>query len=113
MCEPVSRAVLALALWLAAMAAVADEPVADPMRPPAVQGRAPAEDQARTLVLHSTLVSGPQRSAVINGRVVTVGERIGGARVLEILPGEVRLRGAQGQFRLRLNNQHVKKQVRP
>jgi len=83
-----------LALWLAlgAAPALAGEALDDPTRPshlpaPAVAGTTATPGWR----VDSIIVSPARRLAVINGRSVGVGERVGGARVLEILPYEVRL----------------------
>lgn len=68
----------------------------DPMQPPEYReqpekpGKAPAPQVHYTLT--STVISPDRRFAVINGQRVTVGEVVGGARVLEIQPSWVRLR---------------------
>ena len=61
--------------------------LADPTRP---YSGIPAASQRRPgMVLQSTLVSPLQRMAVIDGRTVKVGERIDGARILQIRPYDV------------------------
>lgn len=67
--------------------------VRDPMRPPAVIA-APIVHERPTrqaLILQSTKVMGPRRSAVINGMNVGIGDMIGEARVVSINVGAVRL----------------------
>jgi hypothetical protein len=92
-------------------AAYAQEPqITDPTRAPFraanPAGRAAAEDGA--WILHSTRVSASDRVAVINGSIVGVGNRIGGAEVLEIQAGRVRLRQGANTFTLRLERPSVK-----
>lgn len=110
-----SRLLLGI-LLLAAIGATAAQSVEDPMRPPAAgaagQGGV-TQAQAPRWTLHSTLVSPGQRSAVINGRSVGIGERVNGARVLDIQPGSATLRGADGEFVLTLTTPSVKKQAAP
>lgn len=45
-----------------------------------------------TLTLHSVLIAGERRLAIINGRRVQVGDTIGRSRVVRIEAGEVQLR---------------------
>lgn len=68
----------------------------DPTRPPtaaaaAVRAPTPGTTNPRW-VLSSTLVSPQRRTAVINGRLLAVGEHIDGARVTDIQADSVRLR---------------------
>ncbi len=69
-------------------------PLGDPTRPPTAQPVKvhKAVHKQTHWMLNSTLVSAQRRTAVINDRVVSVGEKINGARVVEILPMKVRLR---------------------
>lgn len=85
----------------------------DPTRPPDLRpARAPASKADSRLRLSSTLVSGERRTAIINGRIVAVGDRIQGARLLSIEPGRVRLRRQGREITLRLLAQNVKKPSR-
>lgn len=104
--------ILGLYLIAVAHASVAAE-VGDPMRPPQAHGTRPAAVAAPVWVLNSTVVSADQRSAVINGRAVTLGDWIQGARVEAIEPAWVRLRGDDGSFVVRLKTYRIKKQVLP
>jgi hypothetical protein len=47
----------------------------------------------------SVLVSGDRRLAVVNGRIVGVGDWVGDVRVVEIAPTEVVLRDRLGRLR--------------
>lgn len=80
-------ALLALASHVAAAQALPD-----PTRPPegvrAVASPGAAPEQ---LVLQSVVIAGARRSALINGQVVSVGTRLGGARVERIGEAEVEL----------------------
>jgi MSHA biogenesis protein MshK len=87
----------------------------DPMRPPSALG-APAANtpaQGPRWTLHSTVVAAAQRSAVVNGRAVGVGDRVGGARVIAIHPGRVRLLGPEGEFTLRLRTPTIREESTP
>lgn len=83
-------------LLLIALAATAHaEILDDPMRPPMATKSAPvAAAKGMEFYLYSTLIAQGRRMAVINGRHVGVGDRIGGAKVEEIMPARVKLRYA-------------------
>ncbi len=104
------RKVLLPLLVLAASAFAAGVP--DPTRPavPMAAAEAAPGTPAPSLVLQSTMVSGTQRSAIINGERVRPGDAIGDARVAAIGPGWVRLEGASGSTELRLSYSSI---VRP
>lgn len=85
-----------LAVWIVLCAAA---PVTAGTLPSLPDPTRPAKTAPRTtdnaspgLELQSTLVSGGRRTAVINGRLRTVGSRIDGARVIDIQPGRVLVR---------------------
>ena len=99
-----------LGLVLAVSPVLAEE-VRDPMRPPAGLSR-PAPSSATTWTLYSTAVAGGQRTAIVNGQVVTVGATVGGARVLAIHPSAVRLATARGEITLRLPVHEIKQGTR-
>ncbi len=106
--------ILALAGLLAAGAAPALA-LKDPTRPPGAQPAKAHKAAARKALrwtLGSTLVSPRRRTAVINGRLVGVGETINGARVVEILPSQVRLRREGRDITLVLLKQDVKRPSR-
>ncbi|GEM_PF-6136024 len=71
-----------------AMSAPGVGPAADPFRPfPAVEaGGAHAVAGAVKLRLSAVLISPYRRQAVINNRLMTVGAKIGGGRILAIDP---------------------------
>ncbi len=75
-----------------------DQALSDPMRPPAFAAPAGAATGDQTsgggLVLQSTLLSKGRRIAMIDGKPMKVGDRIGGARIISIDPGAVTLREA-------------------
>ncbi len=96
---------------LTGMAAQAAE-VRDPLRPPGAQVRAAGPEARPVWVLQSTLVSAEQKTAVINGRVVAQGGWIDGARVIEVQPTWVRLRGEAGEFVIRQSKIALKKNAR-
>lgn len=108
------RLILFAASTLVLGAALA-QPLADPTRPPG-EGRAamrPSEPAAATR-LQSVLISSARSVAVIDGRAVQLGERVGDATVVAIEPGEVILRRGAAHERLTLVPLAVgKKPVRP
>lgn len=78
----------------------------DPMRPPAaaeasaLQGAGAAPAAAR---LQSVLISPGRRVAVIDGRVVRLGERVGDATLVAISESQVVLQRADARETLKLN----------
>ncbi len=65
----------------------------------------------RGFVLQSILVSPTRRIAIVNGERVQKGDQIGSARVLEIEPWFVQLRGREGNIELRMTTIRVKTPV--
>lgn len=97
---PKNDCVVLLALWLAAMPAWAAE-INDPTRPPLPAPRAPGPVVPAAepdLVLQSVLLSHGGSYAIINGRLVALGGRIGDARVVQITEDEVVVE-SDGQWR--------------
>ena len=85
----------------------------DPMRPPSldsldVEGVSPGSADLRNR-LTSIVVSEVRRVAVIDGKQLRIGSRIGNARVLDIQPGFVRLLGPSGEYDLTLYQSPVAK----
>jgi MSHA biogenesis protein MshK len=92
-----SLAILAGLLGAAAQAAdIGDLP--DPTRP---HGAAPAATGAPSGV-QSILISPQRKLAVVHGRTVTIGDRVGDAVVVDIRPYEVILKRAGRESSLRL-----------
>src|SRR5689334_14917903 len=94
------------ALFLAADIAVAQN-LGDPTRPPAgfnlaVSGAKPADGPPSVLVLESVLIHPDQRSAIISGERVTLGQKIRGLRVVRIEGAQVLLLGGGEQRTLKL-----------
>jgi MSHA biogenesis protein MshK len=86
----------AVALALVALPCWATENLPDPTRPPASLGLETAEMAPPVgPILQSTLISPGRRQAIINGRVVRVGDKVGSAEVAEIREGEVVLRNGK------------------
>jgi len=89
------------------------EALRDPTRPP--QGIAAREPGAETANWRVTaiLISPQRRVATVNGKAVQIGDRVSGARVVEIAPGAVRLRDSRKEFTVRLQTQRIKEPAAP
>lgn len=89
---------LLLAASCASLAAHAQR-LGDPMRPPAATAADAGETRGEAAArLQSVLISRGRKVAVIDGRSVRLGERVGDATVVAISPSEVTLqRGAERQ----------------
>ncbi len=89
-------------------------PLDDPTRPPTAQSAKAHKAMRKPIrwTLNSTLVSAQRRTAVINDRVVGVGDKINGARVVEILPMAVRLYHNGREFTLTLLIKNIKRPSR-
>ena len=76
----------------------------DPMRPSSRSAPAAVQPGEHGPVwrLDSTIVGTSRRIAVINGRSLSVGQSVGGAKLIEILPGRVLLDQGGRQFALTL-----------
>jgi hypothetical protein len=91
------RAILLLALvLLGACACARGGDLQDPMRPP---GRAPAVRPAAPAAIRlEGVISGAMRVAIVNGRVVSAGDVVNGATILQILADGVQFtRGGRVQ----------------
>lgn len=105
-------ATLGFTLLLAVAGAAAAGELADPTRPPDFDAAPPVVEPApldrSQWTLSLVKISAARRSAVINGRVVRVGEEVDGARVVGIDPRAVQLEKAGERFELRLAEAGVK-----
>lgn len=90
----------ALCALLAAGVAARGAALTDPTRPPGA-GASAAGGQAGSR-LQSVLISPGRRVAVIDGKNVVVGDKVGDATVVRISESEVVLRRAQGRETLKL-----------
>lgn len=85
----------------------------DPTRPPGhrlyLPGGKPA---APSWHVDTIKISEQQRIAVVNGRRVSVGDRVGGATVIEIQPGHVRLRYQNEEIAIQLVPGRIRKEFR-
>lgn len=100
----VQGGVLLFALTLAPW--VAGQSMSDPTRPPASfrsgqeAGFQPATPSGP--VLQSVLVAPGRKVAIISGQTVSMGEKVGDARVVKITESEVTLSGSNGVQTLKL-----------
>jgi hypothetical protein len=100
----VVRAILlALALWVVPTAVLSQGATGDPMRPSYVRP-APRLATARRLGYSLQAVFGNEqyRVAIVNGQIVTLGDRIGGARIVRIGPHQVDMQANRRFWTLRL-----------
>jgi MSHA biogenesis protein MshK len=99
-----SNPYLAMLLLAGTVQAAAAERLADPTRPAHAKPSAPAPSAAE-MRLEAVMKSGDRHVAVVNGRVVRAGDRIGDVQIEEITSDAVRYRrGGQSQV-LRLQGQ--------
>lgn len=84
----------------------------DPTRPPTAKVTSTytpgKKSKGPRWTLHSTLVSSGRRTAVINNRVVSQGDRINGATVVSIQPSAVRLRDKGREVTLVMLKKNIK-----
>jgi len=76
-------------LLLSLATASAAETLADPMRPPSARLYERSKKSVQHYYLSSILISPAHRSAIINGKQVSIGDRIGSARVTRIQGNQV------------------------
>ncbi|MCA1799202.1 MAG: hypothetical protein LC632_07005 [Xanthomonadaceae bacterium] len=100
---------IALVLALPVATATAQERLQDPTERTSVNAREGGGGANPQWMLESTLVSADRRFAVINGETVTVGDRVRGARVMQIDVYAVRLRTADGMVELTLSGTDPKR----
>ncbi len=105
-----------LAIWLGLLGllpgAMLAAGLADPTRPPyrQVARKAPvAVPDSSGWRLTMIRLSDRDRIAVVNGRLVAVGDRVGDARVVAIRPGAVELVQAGKRFTVKLSRARVKR----
>lgn len=77
-----------------------NEDLSDPMRPPMAVSQDASAAAAPKYVLHGTILGSERRIALVNGTVVTLGDRIGDAELIGIEVGRIIL--AEGGTELEL-----------
>ena len=90
-------------IWSAAPSAA--EELKDPTRPPTSHATETGQEAGEGLLgwrLGATHTSADGRRAILNGRVVVEGDRVGEALVVKIGPGFVRLREGEDEFTVTL-----------
>lgn len=101
-----------LPVILYATTAWAEPPLPDPTRPPdfavIVTPTVEATEPVTGFTVTAIRIDKNDRSAIINGQLVRVGDMVGTARVLEIHPAEVVLYRDQGRLVTRLYNKLLK-----
>ena len=107
----IAMAVVGLGAGLAPVYAAANDSLVglpDPTRPSSAVGDGDGvATGVHGLVLQSVLIAPQRRVAVINGKTLAVGERIGDVTVAAIRPHEVVVKRASGEFTLRLVPRYV------
>ena len=107
------RLILLAAATLYAGAALA-QPLSDPTRPPAPASSAQRQGEPPRQRLQSVLISARRSIAVIDGRPVALGERVGDAKLIAIEPSEVTLERGAARERLTLLPSAIEKRpLRP
>ena len=98
-----------LTTLLLMLPAVASE-FKDPTRPAGIKTvySSSNKDRVRSWKLTSTLISSDRRHAIINGRLVSIGQTINKAKVIAIQPNEVELLHGKKRFRIKLLPQNIK-----
>lgn len=87
------------------------EELTDPTRPPGIKmpGKLAGTKSAPRWVLSSTLIAPARRLATINGKTVSVGERVSGAEVMTIEPARVSMRKGNKDFVVELSPRDFKR----
>ena len=106
--KPTFIACLAMSLVTIPVLAAKDDPTRPPGMSAATSSVKGAGSKGPRWVLRSTLVSPGRRTAVINDRVVSKGDRVNGATVVEIQPLTVRLRARDREVTLVMLKKNVK-----
>ena len=101
------RKCLCAALWMAAAGSgqfAAAQGLGDPTQPPVAPQRTVSGFAAPDLgpALQSILISQFRTEAIVSGKVVHIGDRVGNARVVKISESEVLLRNENGLQTLKL-----------
>jgi hypothetical protein len=108
------RLIMLLAALVAVGATAHAQPLADPTRPPAQEPAQLRQAEPARQRLQSVLISAGRSIAVIDGRPVALGGRVGDATVVSIDPSEVTLQRGAARERLPLLPSVIEKRpVRP
>ena len=90
------------------------QPVADPTRPASLAGgNAGAEISQQKWKLTSTLIGPQRRVAIINDRIVQIGQKIDGAELVAVDADSVLIRYSGKKIQLKLIAGTVKQAVKP
>ena len=99
-----------ITLFFASTYCVSASQLSDPTRPPDAKTAYPSQNSkaVKRWKLSSTLISNGRRNAIINGKLVSLGETIQQARVVAIQPNEVWLVHNKKRFRIKLLARDIK-----
>jgi len=84
----------------------------DPMRPPGHRLFVPGQKKSSVSVRYSVSmvqISSLRRTAIVNNRLVEVGDMVSGAKILGIYPSSVKLRKKGKTFTIKLLSRRIKK----
>lgn len=87
--------------------------LSDPTRPPSTPDPRHAPAARPHWRVTSVMIAPARRVAVVNGRLVRVGDRVGGARVIAVLPEGVRLQRGGREFTVGVLPGSIKRRSRP
>ena len=102
--RPVIALISGLLIASVPVMAVAQQ-LRDPTRPPLEVSSKPAAAKSHSrggLVLQTVLISPERKTAVISGRVMSLGDTVSGFRLVDIREGEVVMKGSKETRTLRL-----------
>jgi MSHA biogenesis protein MshK len=111
--KPISNKYLATVLLSLTAKAAYAERLADPTRPATARASTSGAERAETLKLEAIMSSADGTVAIVNGKVVHVGDRIGSARIEAIGTDTVRymLEGRNHTARLQSRSIPVRRNV--
>lgn len=110
----VERLIILLAAASVLSRPVLAQPLADPTQPPVTGVASTKQIEPARQRLQSVLISADRRVAVIDGRPIPLGGRVGDATLVSIEPSEVTLQRGAARERLTLLPSAIEKRpVRP
>lgn len=117
MCELRPALLLALLAWMtASAAAMAASELPDPTRPPISHQAAVARlnlEHPQAFAVTAIKIAGMQRRAIVNERLVAVGDRVDDGLVVDIVPGAVVIEYLARRSRIGLLDGTVRRHARP
>lgn len=100
--------ILFLSVTVASTAFAADSLLRDPTQPPDVQQLVASVVGKDGLIVSSITYGKTRKHAVVNGKAVVVGDKIGNVTVVSIMPDAVRFRDASEEFEVPLLKSEIK-----